>query len=61
MKHKTFATPFGSAPLSRAPSRVTVRREQRDLEGPGLLVSPAFWIGAVFSLGVWALIGYAVF
>jgi hypothetical protein len=29
-------------------------------EGPGMLVSPAFWLGGLFSIGVWTALAWAL-
>ncbi|MEJ5990732.1 hypothetical protein WG902_12085 [Ramlibacter sp. PS3R-8] len=29
-------------------------------EGPGLLVSPSFWLGGLLSLGVWTALAWAL-
>ena len=39
--------------------RTRGRAAENDDEGPGLLVSPAFWIGGVLSLGVWVALAAA--
>ncbi|MDF2462999.1 MAG: hypothetical protein K0Q43_1234 [Ramlibacter sp.] len=29
-------------------------------EGPGLMVSPAFWLGGLFSVGLWTALAWAL-
>ena len=29
-------------------------------DGPGMLVSPAFWLGGLFSVGVWTALAWAL-
>jgi hypothetical protein len=29
-------------------------------EGPGILVSPTFWLGGLFSLGLWTALAWAL-
>jgi hypothetical protein len=41
-------------------TRRAVRESSFVGEGPGMLVSPAFWLGGLFSVGVWSALAWAL-
>lgn len=61
MAHQSTSMPRAGWQL---PTMERVREAARDAtasdEGPGMLVSPMFWLGGLFSIGVWTALAWAL-
>ncbi|MCE3271485.1 MAG: hypothetical protein K0S57_1882 [Ramlibacter sp.] len=61
MAHQSTSLPRAGWPL---PTMERVREAGWESiasdEGPGILVSPTFWLGGLFSLGLWTALAWAL-
>jgi len=51
----SFVNSQAHSPFARDQQRSRKPARKEAEEGPGLMASPAFWLGGAFSLGFWTL------